>query len=90
MPGGPDATVSPGSTVAAQTQSGAGISAVGKASGAGVSVINGTIVKVRKGAGTYDEEELAARAAFQHAFLTALRRHPALGGIALYPFLVST
>jgi hypothetical protein len=58
--------------------------------GAGVSVINGTVVKVRKGAGTYDEEELAARAAFQHGFLTALRRHPDLGAAALYPFLVST
>jgi hypothetical protein len=58
--------------------------------GAGVSVINGTIVKVRKGAGTYDEEEFAARAAFQRDFLTALRRHPDLGATALYPFLVST
>jgi hypothetical protein len=44
--------------------------------GAGVSVINGTIVKIRKGAGTYDENELAARAAFQRGYLTALRRHP--------------
>jgi hypothetical protein len=58
--------------------------------GAGVSVINGTVVKVRKGAGTYDEEELADRVAFQRGFLTALRQHPDLGGAALYPFLVST
>jgi len=36
--------------------------------GAGVSVINGTVVKVRKGAGTYDEEELADRAAFQRGY----------------------
>ncbi|HUY44575.1 MAG TPA: hypothetical protein VMV92_02440 [Streptosporangiaceae bacterium] len=55
--------------------------------GAGVSVINGTVVKVRKGAGTYDEEELAARAAFQRSFLTGLRRHPDLGAAALYPLL---
>jgi len=47
-------------------------------------------VKVRKGAGTYDEQELAARAAFQRGFLTALRRHPDLGATALYPFLVSS
>jgi hypothetical protein len=58
--------------------------------GAGVSVINGTVVKVRKGVGTYDEEELGARAAFQRGFLTALRRHPDLGATALYPLLVST
>src|ERR1017187_4295757 len=58
--------------------------------GAGVSVINGTVVKVRMGAGTYDEEELAERAAFQRGFLTTLRQHPDLGGAALYPFLVST
>jgi hypothetical protein len=57
---------------------------------AAVSVINGTVVKVRKGAGTYDEQELAARAVFQRGFLTALRRHPDLGATALYPFLVST
>jgi len=57
--------------------------------GAGVSVINGTIVKVRKGVGAYDEEELAARTHFQHGFLTALRRHPDLGATALHPFLVS-
>jgi hypothetical protein len=47
-------------------------------------------VKVRKGVGTYDEEELAARAAFQRGFLTALRLNPDLGGAALYPFLAST
>jgi hypothetical protein len=58
--------------------------------GAGVSLIDGTIVKVRKGAGAYDEEELAARAHFQRGFLTALRRHPDLGATALHPFLVST
>lgn len=58
--------------------------------GAGVSVINGTIVKIRKGADTYDESELAARAAFQRGCLTALRRHPDLGAAALYPPLVST
>ena len=58
--------------------------------GAGVSVINGTIVKIRKGVGTYDEDELAARAAFQRGYLTALRRHPDLGAAALYPLLVST
>ncbi len=58
--------------------------------GAGVSVINGTIVKVRKGAGTYDEDELADRAAFQRGFLTTLRQHPGLGGAALYPALAST
>jgi hypothetical protein len=58
--------------------------------GAGVSVINGAVVKVRKGAGTYDEEELAERAAFQRGFLTTLRQHPNLGGAALHPFLVST
>jgi hypothetical protein len=44
----------------------------------------------RKGAGTYDESELAARAAFQRGYLTALRRHPDLGTAALYPLLVST
>jgi hypothetical protein len=55
-----------------------------------MSVINGTIVKIRKGAGTYDEDELAARAAFQRGFLTALCRHPDLGAAALYPSLVST
>jgi hypothetical protein len=58
--------------------------------GAGVSVINGTVVKIRKGAGTYDEEELAGRVTFQRGFLTALRQHPDFGGAALYPFLVST
>ena len=57
--------------------------------GAGVSLINGTIVKVRKGVGAYDQEELAARAHFQRGFLTALRRHPDLGATALHPFLVS-
>lgn len=57
--------------------------------GAGVSLINGTIVKVRKGVGAYDEEELAARTHFQRGFLTALRRHPDLGATALHPFLVS-
>lgn len=55
-----------------------------------MSVINGTVVKVRKGVGTYDEEELGARAAFQRGFLAALRRHPDLGATALYPLLVST
>jgi hypothetical protein len=58
--------------------------------GAGVSVINGTVVKIRKGAGTYDEDELAARSGFQRGFLTALLRHPDLGAAALYPLLVST
>lgn len=58
--------------------------------GAGVSVINGTIVKVRKGAGTYDQSELAARAVFQRGFLTALRCHPEHGTAALYPVLAST
>jgi hypothetical protein len=58
--------------------------------GAGVSVVNGVIVKVRKGVGTYDGDELAARAAFQRGFLTTLRQHPDLGATALYPFLVST
>jgi hypothetical protein len=58
--------------------------------GAGVSVINGTVVKIRKGVGTYSREELAARATFQRDFLTALRRHPDLGSAALYPFLMST
>lgn len=57
--------------------------------GAGASVIDGTIVKVRKGIGVYDEEELAARETFQRCFLTALRRHPELGEAALYPMLVS-
>ena len=58
--------------------------------GAGVSVINGVMVKIRKGVGIYDEEELAARASFQRGFLTALRRDPALGETALYPVLWST
>jgi hypothetical protein len=58
--------------------------------GAGVSVVNGVIVKVRKGVGTYDGDELAARSAFQRGFLTTLRQHPDLGAAALYPFLVST
>jgi hypothetical protein len=58
--------------------------------GAGVSVVNGVIMKVRKGVGTYDGDELAARAAFQRGFLTTLRQHPDLGAAALYPFLVST
>lgn len=53
--------------------------------GAGVSVINGIVVKIRKGVGVYDEEEFAARGAFQRDFLTVLRRHPEHGGTALYP-----
>jgi hypothetical protein len=57
--------------------------------GAGVSVINGTVVKVRKGVGTYDESELDARAAFQRGYLTALLRYPQLGMAALYPLLAS-
>jgi hypothetical protein len=57
--------------------------------GAGVSVIDGTVVKIRKGVGVYDEEELAARDAFQRDFVTALRRHPEHGGTALYPQLAS-
>jgi hypothetical protein len=57
--------------------------------GAGVSVINGTVVKIRKGVGVYDEPELAARAAFQRDFATALRRHPEHGSAALYPQLAS-
>jgi hypothetical protein len=57
--------------------------------GAGVSVVNGTIVRIRKGAGTYDENELAARAAFQRGYLTALLRHPDFGAAALYPLLAS-
>jgi hypothetical protein len=52
--------------------------------GAGAAVIDGTVVKVRKGAGTYDRAELAARESFQRGFLEALRRHP-LGAAALYP-----
>ncbi|MGH3318768.1 MAG: hypothetical protein ACRDN9_01080 [Streptosporangiaceae bacterium] len=55
--------------------------------GAGASIVNGVVVKIRKGVGTYDEEELAAREAFQCDFLRALRRHPRLGGAALYPLL---
>jgi hypothetical protein len=57
--------------------------------GAGVSTINGTVVKIRKGVGVYDEGELAARDAFQRDFVTALRRHPEHGGTALYPQLAS-
>jgi hypothetical protein len=57
--------------------------------GAGVSVLNGTVVKIRKGIGTYDEEELTAREAFQRQFLTMLRRHPEHGETALYPLFAS-
>jgi hypothetical protein len=57
--------------------------------GAGVSMVNGTIVKVRKGVGIYDQKELAARTAFQRGFLTTLRQHPEHGAAALFPALVS-
>lgn len=53
-------------------------------------MLNGTVVKVRKGVGAYDDNELTARATFQRGFLTELRRHPELGAAALYPFLAST
>ena len=55
--------------------------------GAGVSVIDGTVVKVRKGVGNFDLVELAARAAFQHGFLTWVRMDPDLGAAAFYPAL---
>jgi hypothetical protein len=57
--------------------------------GAGVSVINGVIVKIRKGVGTLTGDELAARRTFQRDYLTALRCHPELGQQALYPTIAS-
>lgn len=45
--------------------------------------------KIRKGVGVYDEEELAARDAFERDFVTALRRHPEHGDTALYAHLAS-
>ncbi|MGH8884409.1 MAG: hypothetical protein ACRDYX_04405 [Egibacteraceae bacterium] len=57
--------------------------------GAGVSVIDATVVRIRKGVGTVSDGELAARQAFQRGYLARLRCHPELAERALYPTLAS-
>lgn len=52
--------------------------------GAGVTQIDGTTVKIKKGVGVAREDEVAARAAFQCVYLSRLRHHP-LAGRALFP-----
>lgn len=52
--------------------------------GAGVSIVNGTTVKISKGIGSLTEEQLADRTRFQRRYLTRLRR-ARLGERALFP-----
>lgn len=54
--------------------------------GAGISIIDGIIVKTKKGVGDMRKDEIAARAAFQTDYLHKLHRHP-LAVRALFPRL---
>jgi hypothetical protein len=54
--------------------------------GAGISIIDGVIVKTKKGVGDMRNDEIAARAAFQADFLRKLHRHP-MATRALFPRL---
>ncbi len=57
--------------------------------GAGVSIIDATVVRIRKGVDTLGDAELAARQAFQRGYLARLRRHPEFAEPALYRTLAS-
>ncbi|MFI9031133.1 hypothetical protein [Streptomyces sp. NPDC053560] len=54
--------------------------------GAGISIMDGVIVKTKKGVGDMRADEIAARAAFQGDFLRMLHRHPMVAR-ALFPRL---
>ncbi len=54
--------------------------------GAGISIIDGVIVKTKKGVGDMRPDEIAARGAFQADFLGRLHRHP-MAARALFPRL---
>ncbi|MGW2255429.1 hypothetical protein ACWCXH_35420 [Kitasatospora sp. NPDC001660] len=54
--------------------------------GAGISIIDGVIVKTKKGVGHMRPDEIAARSAFQADFLHRLHNHP-LAARALFPRL---
>ncbi|MFF2134161.1 hypothetical protein ACFVW1_54470 [Streptomyces olivochromogenes] len=54
--------------------------------GAGISIIDGVIVKTKKGVGDMRVDEIAARSAFQVDFLHRLHHHP-LAARALFPRL---
>ncbi|WP_159393960.1 hypothetical protein [Streptomyces sp. NRRL F-5755] len=52
--------------------------------GAGVTIMDGTVVKIRKGVGALRPAEIDARACFQNQYLDRLCRHPQ-AGYALFP-----
>lgn len=54
--------------------------------GAGISIIDGVIVKTKKGVGDMRVDEIAARTAFQAEFLHRLHHHP-MAARALFPRL---
>ncbi|MFF2853015.1 hypothetical protein ACFVT5_43060 [Streptomyces sp. NPDC058001] len=54
--------------------------------GAGISIMDGVIVKTKKGVGDMRNDETAARAAFQADFLRRLHHHP-MAARALFPRL---
>lgn len=54
--------------------------------GAGATVIDGTLAKIKKGCDTFTAAEMASRASFQREFLAGLRQS-AHGGAACWPLL---
>jgi hypothetical protein len=58
--------------------------------GAGVSVLDGAVVKTRKGEYTMTPADEARRVEFQREFLNGVRVHPAWGERALFPLLTSS